>query len=119
VSIDAHTHTVSIASHTHAVTGDITTVYGIYRESLANTYELADLDYQVNGGGWLDAAGDAVDVGSGWWQLDITDLVQNATNLRPLFDNNILQIRSLVTGKTATIDAHLSVRNIIQATAIV
>jgi hypothetical protein len=118
VTIAAHTHTVSIASHTHAVTGDIITVYGIFRESPENTYELADLDYQVNSGGWLDAAGDAVDVGSGWWRLDITDLVQNATNLRPLFANNILEIRSLTIDKTATIDAHLSIRSIIQATAV-
>lgn len=119
VSIAAHTHTVTIAAHTHTVSPVISTVYGIYRESALNTYALTDLDYQVNGGGWLNCEDDAVSAGDGWYQIDITSLVMSATTFRPLQANNLFEIRSLTASKTATIDAQLSVRNTIQAIAYV
>lgn len=119
ISISAHTHTVTVAAHTHTVSPVITMVYGIFRESAPNTYALTDLDYQVNGGGWLNCEDDAVSAGDGWYQIDITSLVQNSTTFRPLQANNLLEIRSLTVDKTATIDAQLSVRNTIQAISYV
>jgi len=119
ISISAHTHTVTVAAHTHTVSPVITMVYGIFRESAPNTYALAELDYQVNGGGWLNCEDDAVSAGDGWYQIDITSLVQNSTTFRPLQANNLLEIRSLTVDKTATIDAQLSVRNTIQAISYV
>lgn len=119
VAISAHTHTVSISAHTHTVTPSITTEYGIFRESPANTYALNQLDYRVNGGSWLNCEDDAVDASNGWWQIDITTLVMSATTFRPLQANNLLEIRSLTADKTATIEAQLSVRNTIQAIAYV
>lgn len=119
ISIAAHTHSITIAAHTHTVSPVITTVYGIFRESAPNTYALTDLDYQVNSGGWLNCEDDAVSAGDGWYQIDITSLVQNSTTFRPTAANNLLEIRSLTADKTATIDAQLSVRNTIQAIAYV
>lgn len=119
VSISAHTHTVMIDAHTHTVSPIISTVYGIFRADTEDTYELADLDYRINSGSWLNIEDDAIDAGGGWWQLDITSLIINAVTFRPLAANNLLEIRSLTTGKTATIDAQLSVRNTIQAIAYV
>lgn len=112
-----HTHDVTIAAHTHTVSPIITTVYGIFREDSGDTYVLTDLDYRVNGGSWLNCEDDAVSAGDGWYQIDITSLVQNATTFRPTAANNLLEIRSLTADKTANIDAQLSVRNTIQAIA--
>lgn len=117
VTTTSHTHSITIPSHTHTVSPVITTEYGIFREDPLNTYALADLEYQVNSGGWSAVDDDAVDAGDGWWQLDITMLVMSAVTFRPIQANNLLQIRSLVADKTATIDAQLSVRNTIQAIA--
>ena len=117
IAVSNHTHTIDIPAHTHTVLPSITTEYGIFRESAPNTYALADLDYQVNGGGWLNMEDNAVSAGGGWYQLDLTSLVMSSTTLRPLQANNLLEIRSLTIDKTATIDAQLSVRNTIQAIA--
>lgn len=116
-SMSAHTH--SLNNHTHDLSESITAIYGIFRESALNTYALTNLDYQVNGGGWLNCEDDAVSAGDGWYQIDITSLVQNSTTFRPLQANNLLEIRSLTIDKTATIDAQLSVRNTIQAISYV
>ena len=116
-SLSQHTHTLN--NHTHDLSDSITAIYGIFREDGANTYALTDLDYRVNGGSWLNCEDDAVDAGDGWYQIDITSLVQNSTTFRPTAANNLLEIRSLTVDKTATIDAQLSVRNTIQAIAYV
>lgn len=117
VSVSAHTHTITIPDHTHTVSPAISAVYGIQRADVADTYVLADLDFQVNSGGWLDMESYATDAGGGWYQLDLTSLVINATTFRPNQANNLLEIRSLTVDKTAQIDAQLSVRNTIQAIA--
>lgn len=115
-SVDiTHAHNVSIPAHTHDVTPDIQTDYGIFRESGSNTLGLVEIEYQVNGGGWGYAA-TAVAVGSGWYRLDITALLQDATTLRPLQESNLVEMRGTV-DKTCAIDAQLSVRNVIQAIA--
>ena len=116
VTVASHTHDVTIPSHTHTVTAAITTTYGIYRESAGNTLALADLEFRVNGGSWISASSEASDAGDGWYSIDVTSLIQNATTLRPLYENNLIEMRGIV-AKTATIDAQLSIRNIIQAIA--
>lgn len=116
-----HNHTVTVPAHTHTLTPVITTVYGIFRDTVGNTYEVEGLEYQVNGGGWNDLATDVDDAGDGWLQLDITSLVMDSVSFRPLQANNLLEIRAIAPSldKRATIDAQLSVRNIIQAVAYV
>jgi len=93
VTIAAHTHTVTIADHTHSVTPSITTVYGIFRETSANTLTLNNLQYQINSGGWASVA-DSSDAGDGWLQLDLSADVVDATTLRPVQTNNSLEIRN-------------------------
>ena len=116
VSVDiTHAHSLSIPAHTHTVTPTIQTDYGIFRESGSNTLGLVEIEYQVNGEGWA-YAGTATAVGSGWYQLDITALLQDAVTLRPLQESNLVEMRGMV-DKTCAIDAQLSVRNVIQAIA--
>ncbi len=87
-----HTHTVTIPSHTHTLTPDITTVYGIFREDDDRTYVIEDLEYRVNSGSWLDLDV-ADDAGDGWYALDITSDVQDSTTFRPLQTSNTIEIR--------------------------
>lgn len=111
VSIPAHTH--STPDHTHSLTPNIQTVYGIFEESGANTLAESDLVYQLNGG--FDLGGDVVDIGNGWYELDITDELVDAV-FRPSQENNVLEI-STATAKTARIEAQLTVRGVVQAVA--
>lgn len=99
------------------LSGAITNDPGIYRESGANTFAIGDLEYQINGGGWADLD-TATSLGSAWYELDITADLYDSTTKRPDQALNLLEIRRLstgATGKTAMIDALLSVRNIIQS----
>lgn len=100
------------------ISSALTAEYGIFREDAGNTFAITDLEYSVNGGSWADLSG-ATSLGSSWYQLDITSLVQNSTTFRPLQESNTLDIRkkSGAASKTASIDALLSVRNIIQTIA--
>jgi len=96
-TISAHTHSMSshihsLNNHTHSLSGSIQAVYGIFRDDPDNVFEADELRYRVNGGSWLVVDDDAVDAGDGWWQLDITALVVNATTFRPLQTNNLLEI---------------------------
>lgn len=118
VAAGDHTHTVTIAAHTHTVTPILTTVYGIFREEAANTYTLAQLEYQVNSEGWADLS-TATEISAPWYQIDITDDVINADTLRQATDNNQIEIRAKAgaPAKTVTIEAQLSIRNTIQAIA--
>jgi len=88
--------------------------YGIFEESSGNTLEKDDLAISVNGGS--DISGDVSDIGNGWYSLDVTDEVQNASTLRPTAANNYITFET-ATAKTAQISAQLSVRSIIQAIA--
>jgi hypothetical protein len=110
-------------SHTHTITAAITTTYGIFRDSGANTFGLTDLEYSLDGSTWYGFAvgvNGFANLSDGWYRVDLTALLQDATTLRPLANNNNLQIRRKSTGsiKKATIDAQLGVRNIIQALAL-
>jgi hypothetical protein len=114
--LSAHTH--SLSNHIHSLADSIVALYGIFRDSAANTFGLADLQYRVNGGAWR-ALTTAVSVTGGWWRLDITADVMDATTYRPIQENNLLEIGPVSSSvdKRAMIDAQLSVRNVIQAIA--
>ena len=114
VSVPSHSHSVDIPEHSHNVTPSINTQYGVYEASSAETLLEAHLVYQVNGG---DAIGRAVDIGGGWYEIDITDLVSNGLNRRPLREANQLRISTAV-GRMATITGQLVVRTTIQAIAV-
>lgn len=112
----SHAHQVSIPTHSHDVTPAINTQYGIYREASGNTLDLTQIEYQVNGDGWRNISFEATSGGGGWYSLDITRRVRDGSTLRPLSENNMIELRGTVE-RTATIDAQLSVRDIIQAIA--
>jgi hypothetical protein len=109
-------------SHTHTVTPVISTVYGIFRDSGANTFGLTDLEYSVDGSTWYAftvGVNGFANLGDGWYRVDLTALLQNSTTLRPTVNNNAVQVRRKSTGavKKAMIEAQLNVRTIIQAIA--
>lgn len=97
--------------------------YGIFRDSAGNTFALADLEYSVDNVAWyaFSAGVNGYEaLGGAWHKVDLTALVANALTFRPLNANNTLLIRKKAAAsslKKATIDAQLSVRNIIQAIA--
>lgn len=110
------THTHNIA-HTHTFTPLLT--YGIYRNT-GGEFALSDLEYSLDTSTWYAFSGGVngyVSLGSGWHQVDLTALLYDSTTFRPLSASNVLYIRRKAAGaiKKATIDAQLSVRNIIQA----
>jgi len=120
----SHTHTISHThdiSHTHTFTPAVTTVYGIFRDSAANTFGLADLEYSVDGVTWFAFAPTVngyTSLGDGWHRIDITALVMATGTFLPAAANNLLRVRRKATGatgKAATIDAQLNIRSIIQA----
>ncbi len=120
VTVPAHTHGVSVPSHTHStpnhthdLTPNITMQYGIFEESAGNTLALANLVIKLNSG--ADLITSVVDIGSGWYQLDITDALTDAV-FRPSQTNNEITITT-ATAKTARIEAQLTVRGVVQAVA--
>lgn len=104
VTIADHTHSVSVPGHTHAL------IYAISEESAANTLTLANLTYAINGA----AITNVVNLGQGWYGLDVTANVRSASTLRPLQAQNLLQI-STATAKTAHITGQLVVTTSIQS----
>ncbi len=123
VTIGNHNHNVTIPDHTHTVTPSVSMTYGIYRDSAGNVFALADLEYSLDGSTWYGFAvgvNGFANLSGGWYRVDLTALLQDATTLRPLAANNLLRVRRKSTGaiKKATIDAQLGVRNIIQALAL-
>lgn len=109
-TINAHTHSVTLPTHAHAMT------YGIFEEAGGNTLVESDLSYSVNGS--VDLGGSVVDIGGGWYELDLTDQVVNPATMRPKQKTNQLVI-STGTAKTAQITGQLVVRTVIQATALI
>lgn len=123
VVIAGHTHTVTIGTHTHTVSPDISTVYGVFRDSAGNTFGQTDLEYSLDGTTWYGFSvgiNGYTSLGDNWYRIDLTSLLQNPSTLRPLNANNLLRIRRKSAGavKKATIDAQLNVRTIIQAMAL-
>ena len=113
-TINAHTHGVTIGDHTHSLTPNITTVYGVFEDTAGNTLAVGDLTITVNGGS--DLAGSVSSIGSGWYELDITDEVQNSATLRQTQDDNDVTFGTAV-AKSAQIVSQISVRSVIQAIA--
>lgn len=118
VSIPAHTHSTpnhshTTPDHTHTLTPSISMEYGIFEESGANTLALTNLIIKLNGGSDLRTS--VVNVGSGWYELDITDGLTD-TVFRPSQENNEIAITT-TTAKTARIEAQLTIRGVVQAVA--
>lgn len=116
--IPGHTHSTpnhshSTPDHTHDLTPNISMTYGIYEESGANTLVLANLVIKLNGGSDLRTS--VVDIGNGWYELDITDGLTDAV-FRPSQENNEIAITT-ATAKTARIEAQLTIRGVVQAVA--
>jgi hypothetical protein len=109
----AHAHSISIPAHTHDLTPVISALYGIFEESSGNTLVEANLVYKLNGG--ADLGANVVDIGNGWYELDITAALVDSV-FRPAQENNVLEITT-ATDKTARIEAQLTVRGVVQAVA--
>ena len=108
-----HTHDLDIPDHNHDLTPEISTEYGVFEESGANTLAIGDLVIKLNGGS--DLAGDVVNIGSDWYELDITEeLVDSA--FRPEQESNVIAITTAVE-KSARIEAQLKIRGAVQAAA--
>jgi hypothetical protein len=117
-----HTHSLTLIDHTHTVTPNISAVYGVYRESNSLTFNIADLEYQVNGDGWTAVSTDAESLGSNWYRLDMTEVLYDS-NFVPLQSSNLLEFRRKTAGSFASrvscmIDGQLLVRTIIQSIAL-
>jgi hypothetical protein len=114
-SMSNHTH--SLNNHTHDLSESIAAIYGIFREVAGNTYGIADLEYRINSLAWQNLS-TATSLPGDWYELDLTSqLVSTSIIGRPNQANNVLEIRATTPGKTVTVDAQLTVRNIIQAIA--
>lgn len=113
VVIPAHTHDIEIPGHTHSLTPNIAMTYGIFEESAGNTLAKANLVIKLNGGSDLNSS--VVDIGSGWYELDITDALTDAA-FRPSQENNEIAITT-ATAKSARIEAQITVRGVVQAVA--
>lgn len=111
VTVPAHSHTTP--DHTHSLTPQITMQYGIFEESAGNTLAKANLVIKLNGGSDLNSS--VVDIGNGWYALDITDALTDAA-FRPGQENNEIAITT-ATAKTARIEAQITVRGVVQAVA--
>jgi len=74
----SHTHDIP---HTHNVTGSITTLFGVFRESLTNTYTYTGIGITING---ATPTNSVVVEGSGWYSLDLLVDVASSFNGVPL-----------------------------------
>jgi hypothetical protein len=106
-----HSHPVDIPSHTHDVTAAIVATYGIFAESGGNTLVIGNLVITLNGG--ADLASSVVDIGNGWYALDISAGLVDAI-FRPVQENNEIVI-STGTAKTARLEAQLTISGVVQA----
>ena len=116
----AHTHSVSIPNHTHTtpnhthdLTPNISMEHGIFEESSGNTLVLSNLVIKLNGG--FDLRTSVIDIGNGWYELDITDPLTDDV-FRPEQENNEIAITT-ATAKSARIEAQITVRGVVQAVA--
>lgn len=111
VTIPNHSHTTP--DHTHSLTPEISMEHGIFEELSGNTLALTDLIIKLNGGSDLRTS--VVDIGNGWYQLDITDPLTDSV-FRPSQENNEIAITTAI-AKTARIEAQITVRGVVQAVA--
>jgi hypothetical protein len=118
ITIGSHTHSVgdhthTTPDHTHTLAPDILMVYGLFEESVANTLALANLIIKLNSG--ADLLTSVLDIGNGWYELDLTDAISDEV-FRPLQTNNEISITTAL-AKTARIEAQITIRGVVQAVA--
>ena len=82
-------------THDHTVDMTVTMEYGIYRDSAANTFALADLQYQINNGAWTALSG-ATSMGDGWYRIPLTNALVDAVTFYPLAKSNKVTVRAAV-----------------------
>lgn len=111
VTIPNHTHTTP--NHTHTLTPVISTVYGIFQESAANTLAVGDLTIKVNG---VTFTGSITSIAGGWYEADITDELIDSS-FSPDQANNAIEYSTAV-AKTAQITTSLAIVDIVQAVSI-
>ena len=98
---DEHTHDIE---HTHVVEPEITTSYGVFRSPAGQTYAIEDLEYRVNNDASWHDLDDADDVGDDYFQLDITEFVQEPDDFGPVQENNLIEIRRKATAGTVALE---------------
>jgi hypothetical protein len=82
-------------THAHTVDVAVSMEYGIYRAAQENTFALADLEYQVNGGAWAGLGG-AASLGDGWYRLEMTAALCDAITFTPVQLSNRISVRSVM-----------------------
>lgn len=78
--------------------------YGVYRAPASRTYAIDDLEYAVNGGAWADL-GDGVATGDDYYEIDITEEIQDPDTFRPYRENNLIEIRRKSGASSLTINS--------------
>lgn len=124
----SHVHNVehnhNSPQHTHLLTDVLNEGYGLSQIPALSTYAIADLEYAINGGGFLPLDVDAISMSGGFWEVDITEKVTHPTiPFRPAQSsgNNLVEIRrkgAAATGKNVSIDAIVYTRTVIQSVRI-
>ncbi len=131
-----HNHTVTMNSHTHggidhthtvAHSHTITPTYGVHGEASANTYghtagaaSVAQIqnDIDILVGGSDRSASIVAESTSGWFKLDVTSWLIDATTKRPSAAANVMTFAKAgggAAGKSAQIQFKLQVRCTVQA----
>lgn len=65
--------------------------YGVYRAPASRTYAMSDLEYAINGGAWVSL--DTATATDDYYEIDITDEIQDPDTFLPLHENNLIEIR--------------------------
>lgn len=124
VTMNSHIHTID---HTHTFTPGVATTYGLHVEASGNTYGhsggaattaqiQADIDILV--GGSDRSASIVAESASGWFRLDVTAWLIDATTLRPSAAANVISFikaAAAAAGKSAQITFKLQVRATVQS----
>lgn len=132
-STPAHSHTIA-ATHSHTIAHDHASpqhVHGIpdlvetqavTRIAALNSYTIGELECAINGGAWLNLESEGIPIAGGFYELDITPLIQNPNGLRrPYQENNLIEVRRTTaagTGKSAQIRVKLGIRSTIQSVVV-
>lgn len=99
----------------------ISAVYGIFEDPTA-PHEVGDLRWTVNAVG---VSGNPTAIVGGWFEFDITNLVINPLNSRPITQANTVEVAVAFPETTAALQkrvrvtAQIEIRNIIQSIAVV
>jgi hypothetical protein len=113
-----HSHTVTVPAHTHTLTPTITNSYGVY-EDPGTAYTVTDLDWTIN---TIPITETPTSIGSGWYEVDITHYMTDATTLRPLAYANAVEVAVKTAShaaKKVRVTAQIELRTTIQTIAAV